>query len=485
MKTARRVIRLLLGSFVGLWLNAAEPKAAADSVVVIQGGRLFDSASGEMNPVAAVVIRGDRIESIVASGAALSIPAGATVLDARGRFLIPGLIDAHVHLVHVLRSMQMTGDEVFPLFLANGVTTVRDVGDEIVAEKLLADFAAAHPASAPRVFLGSLLVDGNPPYHQFISWPITDPAKVPAFVEEMSGWGVQTFKIYVGTERPVGQALIREAHRRGKWVTAHLGKYRPQDAVEDGIDSLEHIASILDFVLPPETPRWPTAPERVGMPEAEQAALLRRITAAKVRVDLSQPPASDLIAALLRHHVAVDPTLVVYRNWMLLRDRPEVQEHPDLARIPARLRDGWRRSAATSPLDPATLDLRRGEFAKQQELTGRLFRAGVELLVGTDTPVQFCPPGFALHQELELLVESGVPPAAALTAATRNNARSLAQSDQLGSIAPGKFADLVILDADPLADIRNTRKIFRVIRSGVVVDPAALLRDPVSPPATR
>ena len=461
------------------------PLRAVEQVVVVKGGQLFDPATGTLRPIAAVLIRGERIEAVVSEGSAVTIPTGATVVDARGRYLIPGLIDAHVHLVHVLRGMQVTADEIFPLFLAAGVTSVRDVGDEVVAEKFLMNFAAAHPAGAPRVFLGSLLVDGNPPYHQFISWPITDPAKVPAFVEEMSGWGVQTFKIYVGTERPVGQALIREAHRRGKWVTAHLGKYRPQEAVEDGIDSIEHIASVLDFVLPPEIPRWPTAPERVGMPPAEQAALQRRIGEAKLGVDFDAAPTAGLIAAMLRHKTALDPTLVVYRNWMLLRDQPEVQQHPDLARMPAKLRDGWRQSAAGSPLDPATLALRRGEFAKQKELTGRLHRAGVELLVGTDTPVQFCPPGFALHQELELLVESGLPPAAALTAATRNNARSLGQSAQLGSIEAGKLADLVILDADPLADIRNSRKIYRVIRAGCVTDPVELLRDSASPPAAR
>ena len=457
-------------------LPANEPTPSVASVVVIQGGQLFDPVAGTMKPVAAVFIYGDRIAFVVPEGQPVTIPAGAKVIDARGRFLIPGLIDAHVHLVHILRNMQITGDEILPLFLANGVTTLRDVGDEIVAEKLLWKFAEAHPESAPRLFLCSMLIDGNPPYHQFVSWPITDPARVPAFVDEMCSWGVQTFKIYVGVERPVGQVVIREAHRRGKWVTAHLGKYSPQDAVEDGIDSIEHIASILDFVLPPGTPRWPTAPERVGMPAAEQAALQRRISEVKVKVDLNQPPATDLIASILRHKVMIDPTLVVYKNWMLLRDLPEVQQHSDLGRIPKRLLDGWRLSAKYSPLDPLTLELRRGEFAKQQELTGRMYRAGVELMVGTDTPVQFCPPGFALQQELELLVASGLTPAAALTAATRNNARTLGQPEQLGSIEPGKLADVVILEADPLADIRNTRKIFRVIRSGVICDPAELFK---------
>lgn len=470
MKVPYRVLGCLL---VGLALAAAHAAGPA-GLVVVQGGELFDSASGHSSPVAGVIIRGERIEAVIPSGAALAIPAGATVVDARGRFLIPGLIDGHVHLVHVLRSLQMSGDEILPYFLANGVTSVRDVGDEVVAERLLATIAAEHPESAPRIFLGSMLVDGNPPYHQFISWPITDPARVPAFVDDMVGWGVQTFKIYVGTERPVGQALIREAHRRGKWVTAHLGRYRPQDAVEDGIDSLEHIASVLDFVLPPEVPRWPTAPERVGMSPAAQAALQRRIAEAKLEVDFRGATTTELVAAMLGHHVALDPTLVVYRNWMLLRDQAEVKQHPDLGRIPAKMLEGWRRSAAASPLDPATLNLRRGEFARQLELTGLLYRAGVELLVGTDTPVQFCPPGFALHQELELLVAAGLTPAAALTAATRNNAHSLGQSAQLGSIEVGKLADLVILNADPLADIRHTRDIFRIIRSGRVVNPAEL-----------
>ena len=119
---------------------------------------------------------------------------------------------------------------------------------------------------------------------------------------------------------------------------------------------------------------------------------------------------------------------------------------------------------------------RSQEFRKYQDLTGILHRAGVTLLAGTDSPEPYCPPGFALHQELELLVESGLAPSAALQAATVNNARSLKQADRLGSIAPGKLADLVILTADPTVDIRNTRKIERVIRGGQVCDPQALLR---------
>ncbi len=448
---------------------------AAPPVVVIEGGSAFDSAAGRMEPFAAMVIEGEYIRTIVPPGAAYVVPPGAQVVDARGRFVIPGLIDGHVHLVHILRTLQLTADTLFPLFLAQGVTTLRDVGDEVVAEKRLQAAAAAQPAAAPRIIMGSLLVDGNPPYHAFISRPITDPAKVPAFVDEMAGWDVQTYKIYAGASRPVGQALIREAHRRGKWVTAHLAwDYRPQDAAADGIDSLEHVGALLEFVLPPETPRWPPPAERAGRPATELAALERRILEIKANVDLTDPRVTALVTALVENKVAVNPTLVVYRNWMLLRDLPEVRQHPDLLAVPAQLREGWNRSADAQPPDPSTLDLRRRQFAKLQELTGRLYRAGVELLAGTDTPVQFCPPGGAMHQELELLTASGLPPAAALLAATRNNARAIGLSHQLGTIGPGMLADLVILDADPLVDIRNTRRIHRVLHAGLVVDPAVL-----------
>ena len=244
----------------------------------------------------------------------------------------------------------------------------------------------------------------------------------------------------------------------------------------DGIDSLEHAGALLEFVLPPETPRWPPPAERVGRSAAELAALERRILEIKATVDLTAPRVTGLIAGLVEHKVAVDPTLVVYRNWMLLRDLPEVREQPDLGALPSRLREGWIRAAQAQPLDPSTLELRRRQFAKLQELTGMLYRAGVELMAGTDTPVQFCPPGGAMHQELELLTASGLTPADALIAATLHNARAVGQADQLGTIEPGKLADLVILNADPLIDIRNTRKIHRVIHAGHVADPAVLLQ---------
>jgi len=449
--------------------------SSSQGFVVLRGGQFFDSVTAELRPLGAVVIEGERIKILVPPGQRVSIPRGARVIDTRGKFLIPGLIDAHVHLVHILNSAHMTGDEILPLYLANGITTLRDVGDEIVAQSLVAKHSRTHPDTAPRVFLSSPLVDADPPYHRLAGRAVKEPDEIPAFVDDMLRWGVQTFKIYVGTQRPVGKRLIEEAHRHEKWVTGHLGKYRAQDAVEDGIDSLEHISSVFDFVLPEYRPVMPPLNERDRYSPQELADLRYQVQVAEANADMAHPRVQNLIEKLVQRKVAVDPTLVVFRNWMLLRDLPEVHENPDVTAMPKRLQRTWHDSSRTGAPAPESLPLRQKIFRKQQELTGRLFRSGVSLLVGTDAPVAFCPPGFAIHQELALLVESGVSPAAALQMATLNNARTVQQDQNLGSIEAGKLADLVILEANPLAEIGNSRKIHSIIRGGKVCDRQALL----------
>src|SRR6185369_2488961 len=163
----------------------------------------------------------------------LAAPEGARVIDAKGKFIIPGLIDAHVHLVHRLNFAHVTGDEILPAFLAAGVTSVRDTGDEIVAQTLVARVAAAHPELCPRVFTCSFLLDADPPIHRDIGLPLADPARVPAVVADMAAWKVTTLKIYAGSGRAVGRKIIEEGHRHGLIVTGHLSNYTAQDAIDD------------------------------------------------------------------------------------------------------------------------------------------------------------------------------------------------------------------------------------------------------------
>jgi hypothetical protein len=448
-------VRTTFATAIVALLVAFHASRAEDPALVIHSVSLFDAESGTMQPNRTIVIRGSKIKVVGTQDKPAAIPEGAAILDGKGKYVIPGLIDAHVHLVHRLNFAHMTGDEVLPLFLANGVTSVRDTGDEIVAQTLVARYADAHPALCPRVFRASGLIDGNPPIHRDIGIGITDPAPIPGLVEDMAGWGVTTLKIYAGTARPVGRKVIEEGHRRGLIVTGHLSAYPAQDAVVDGIDCLEHIWSVFDFSIPPEIKKQPD----------------HRST-----LDLDNPQCRALVAMLARRKTLVDPTLTVFRNMLLLSDLEEVHGHADVKRMPERLRNYWHKYRQEQGLARSTRDRRQQEFQKYKDLTGILHRAGVPLLAGTDSPEPYCPPGYALHQELELLVESGLSPAAALQAATINNARSLKQEVDLGTIAPGKTADLVILMADPMADIRNTRKIKHVIHGGRICDPQVLLK---------
>jgi hypothetical protein len=435
--------------------------AAEQPALVIRGGSVFDSLSGKMQPNRTVVIEGGRIKVIGPADRLVSLPKGARTIDARGKFLIPGLIDAHAHLVqHVgapdgstaTKHPHLNGAEILPLFLGNGVTSIRDTGDPIVPQAAVAHYARARPEHCPRVFLCSPLLDGEPPFHR-VGQAVADPARVPDVVEDMVGWNVTTLKIYVGTERPVGRKIIEEGHRRGLVVTAHLGRYLAQDAVADGVDCLEHIWSVFNYIIPPEALKLP-------FPRSD--------------LDLNNPRARALIGMLVKRKVRVVPTLVVFRNMLLLPDTDLVFRHPDNLRVPKRMLAYWHQYPNRSGLPSATLPVRRRELQKYKDLVGMLHRAGVPILAGTDTPCPYVPPGFSMHQELELLVESGMPPAAVLQAATIEGARGLKQGDQLGSIEAGKRADLVILDGDPLADIRNTRKIHRVVRGGRVLEPKRL-----------
>jgi hypothetical protein len=429
--------------------------AEEQHTVVIKNATVFDSPSGRMLNDCTILIKGDRIRGVGTPKNPVEIPKSAQLLDATDKFVIPGLIDAHVHLVHLSHFMHVTGDEFLPMFLAAGVTTVRSTGDPIVAQVGVAHYAQAHPHLCPRVFTASPLIDRAPPIHGDVGYALTDPAEVPAFVEDMARWKVTTLKIYAGTPREIGKQVIENGHQHGLKITAHLGAYTAQDAAMDGIDSLEHIESVFDFCIPSNLTSQPNY---------------------RANLDLRNPKCQALVTLLAKQRVAVDPTLVVFRNMLYLNNLKVYSEHPDVALCPERMQEYWVRYSTTQRRqDPETKMMRRQLIAKYQELTGVLHRLGVPILVGTDAPEPFVPPGFSLHQELEMLVESGLTPTAALQAATVNNARILGQEKNLGSIESGKLADLLILAADPTKEIKNTREIDVVIRGGLICQPKIVL----------
>ncbi len=414
--------------------------------IAITNINLFDPVTGSMLPNRTILINNDRIVAIGKPDAPVKVPVFSKVIDGSGKYIIPGLIDAHTHLVFPLDSANVKGEEVLPLYLGNGVTSVRDIGDGIKEQRRVADFADGHPKTCPTVFLCSPLIDGASPYHgaDLVSTPITDPAKVPAFIDSLVAYGVTTLKIYVYADSAVFRKVIEEGHKHGLIVSAHLPSnvVRTEDALNWGLDVIEHI---------------------FGAPED-----------------------SLLIAQMVRQGTMLDPTLVVFKNMLLFNNDPEIFQNKENYYVPASLQQYWNsyRDNATwinAKLTGENLESRKAYMEKCKNTTGKLYRAGVTLLAGTDTPEPYCPPGFSLHDELVLLVESGLPPAAALKCATMNNARALKQGNNLGSIEVGKIADMVILNDNPLTDIRNTRTIYRVIHGGIVCDPKSVLPSPRVP----
>ena len=449
MKEGRATLRFVTTATL-LTAACTSPPDPSTPTLAIRNTSVFDTQTATFVSGRTVLIRNDRIVSVDPAEEA-NLPPATEVIDGEGKFLIPGLIDAHVHLTHVLYQAGITADAILPYFLANGVTTVRSTGDNVVAQSLLRRWADEHPSLSPRLFLASWLIGNAPPIHKDIGWTITSPDDVPAFVTHMSKWGVTTLKIYANCLPEVARKVIAEGRRQGLVVTGHLRDYPVEDAIAHGIDSLEHIESVSDF--------------------------LRADPRDRHSLDIGSDRARRLVQIIADSGVFVDPTLSVFWGTLFFVDVDEVVNHPDNLKMPRPLQDFWAvdRQRRLRGYAAGPLDTRRATFRKYQDLVGMLHRAGAKILVGTDAPEPQVPAGYSLHQEMEFLVESGMSPAAVLQAATMVNASVLRHEDDLGSVEPGKLADLVLLRTNPLGDIRNTRHIERVINRGVALRPAEIL----------
>lgn len=426
-------------------LRAGGPPRGSDALV-IGNVTVFDARTRQHRRGQSVLVRGDRIVAI-GPAASFATPEGARVIDGTGKYLIPGLIDVHMHMTEMLRFGGLTGEEVLPTYLHYGITTVRSTGDLPERQQELRRAAEANPSRYPRLFTGSPLIDGNPTYHPSYSQVITNVNDVRPFVSRMKAHEIDTLKLYIGVSREVGQRVITEGHAQGMQVVGHLRNYTAMDAAIDGIDVIEHIVSLADSVANVPGDRFSFDPHSAGT--------------------------QRLIETLVRHGTAVDPTLTVVWGTLLFPDDPAVSEQADHARVPESMRALWRAEnvARSARVGSVPVERRKKTFADYQTFVGMLKRAGVPILVGSDAPNVHIAPGASLHREMEFLAGSGMSPGEVLSAATLGNARALRVEDRIGTVEPGREADLVLLEADPLADVRNTRRISAVVRRGEITQP--------------
>jgi imidazolonepropionase-like amidohydrolase len=386
-------------------------------VLAMTGGTLIDvTGKRPPQPDTTVVVTDGRITAIGPTRR-VSVPAGATTVNAAGKTLIPGLWDMHSHFEQV---------EWGPIYLASGVTTVRDVGNELEFITSVRDAVKSGRGIGPRMLLAGI-VDGNGPNAMgAIRAATADEGR--EVVRRYHDAGFDQIKIYSSISIDVLRAITAEAHRLGMSVTGH---------VPDGINTLRAIDAGMD-----------------------------QINHAEYIANVASPDARRVIAAMKQHHTVLDPTLALYELLARPFDRPIESFEPGFTHVARELRTPL--SGFGSPVDAAPFRQRR--FERELMLVGELHRAGIPIVAGTDQSV----PGFSLHREIELYVKAGFTPLAALQSATIVPARAMKKEGDSGSLEVGKRGDIVILDANPLDDIANTRKIFRVVTNGRVFEPGPL-----------
>lgn len=412
---------------------ATSARTVPHGPLAITGATLIDGTNRAPIADAVVVLDGD---TIVAAGprGAIAIPAGATTLDATGKFLVPGLWDMHAHVEQV---------EQGGVYLAAGVTTVRDMGNILDFITGIRDAIERGQGIGPRVLVDGL-VDGEGP-GSLGTLRITAPGDIAKVVDQLRALGCPEVKIYSSMAPALVAPIATYAHAHGMRVVGHVPDgMTSQQAVDAGYDSISHLNSLFDA---------DDGPKDLSRDEA----LARRAT-----LDLSRPAFATLIATLASHHTVIDDTTALFEQFSFAPDDLAKRE-PGLARLPREL------AALFAPVSPKSAALASKAFAKNLELLALLRAHHIPVVAGTDITI----PGHSLHRELELYVLAGYTPLEALQAATSVPARFM-HRDDLGTIEAGKRADVVVLAADPLADIHNIRRIDRVVARGVIYDPRAL-----------
>lgn len=439
--------------------------------LVLRGATLIDGHGGLPLADAMVRVEGDTIAAAGASAALPSLP-GDEELDLHGRWLIPGLVDAHVHI-------GPPQAERLPLSVAAGVTTVLDLGGQVPHLQGYREAVATGRRTGPRIFFTGPMLEEGEPYEGFASFSHRMTRPVEDEVNRLADQGVDAIKLYITIRPETARRAVRAAHFRGLPVFMHGQATWGDDAATAGVDGLEHLMAF--GALAPVAER----PDAARMTPFEYGGWLWHTLAG---VDVEAPAARTLVQRLVDANVALDPTLVLFaaRPAAMGDDGGDTvlddPEHAPAMRYLApetvtSVRGRWleRRAAA----DRASEDARartRAAWANMLALVGAFHRAGGRVLAGTDSPNVAIVPGYSLHRELELLTRTGMTPMDALVAATRHPAERLGRAGAFGTIEPGAAADLLVLSADPLADIRNTRSIERLLLRGRLLDPALLLK---------
>jgi hypothetical protein len=407
-----------------------------------------------------VVVVGNRV---VAVGRNIRIPEGARVIDASGKYLIPGLWDMHAHLLsHNKR------DSFFPLYVVNGVTAVRDMNSLLPMREInqWRREIAAGTLVGPRLAAVAGPLIAGPGTRQPAEQRVSSESEARRAVIARKEMGVDFIKVGSNIPRPVYLAIADESRRQRLTLVGHVPGTSVAEALEAGQRGIEHAGRLLQASSPLE---GELADERLGIRQTEVPFMLEGLRlSARARRTYSEGRVRTLAGRFRSKGAWLVPTLVQGYAWPYVRNG-DIPYRDWLKYMPQTFTRAWKAGGAQfgQPTEGDFLDA-QANFEKTIEIVGVMHGAGVGIMAGTDASGGFIGliPGISLHYELVLLVKAGLTPLEALRAATLNPARFLGQEKELGTVERGKLADLVLLDADPLGQITNTQKIAAVIVNG-------------------
>jgi Amidohydrolase family len=431
---------------------------------------VIDVTGGPPQSDSTVLVSGTHISAIGPSSS-IRIPTGAKVIDATGKFLIPGLADMHLHLTG---AGEPEGSREFflPLLVANGITTVRDMGGNVEYLRKLRSEITSGDRPGPQIFFTGPYLDGNPPSFQ-PSIVVQNASEAVAAVDKLKSEGVDFIKVQSRLLPDPYFAIARESKMRDIRFVGHVpDSITVAQASDAGQASIEHLTGVLlacstreeelrerQLVhLPKETPRDAKQRERVW-----QRDLLDSYSGEK---------AAGLIKKLSENNTWQVPTLVLLLDLVYITTANSHEDDPRLKYVPQSVQANWRQSRKMLLENQTAEDFQQrvGLAKRSLEIVGKMNAANIHLMAGTDSAAPDVFPGFALHEELSYLVQAGLTPLQALQSATSKPAEFLVRSEMRGHIAAGQRADLALLDANPLDDIRNTEKIRAVVLNGNLLE---------------
>jgi imidazolonepropionase-like amidohydrolase len=415
--------------------------------LVFRNTNMFDAGQARMIPHTTVVIAGNRIQS-VGPDATATIPTGAEIIDAGGKALLPGLWDMHVHISPGPDGM---------LHIAAGVTSARDMGNDTGTVLGLKKKFDQGTEIGPRLVLAGMM-DSPGPYTVPIGLLASTEPEARTIVNRYADLGFEQIKIYSSMKPELVPAIIEEVHKRGLRVSGHVPAFMTaEQVVRLGFDEVQHVNFLfLNFIDSVKDTRAMSRFTAVG---SDAAGL-----------DFSSARVRNFFQLLKDRHTVSDPTLATFEDMYMSRAGTMT---PNMAAVGDRLPSQVRRGlfGGGLPIGPGMDQRYRDSYAAMIRMVGELYKSGITIVAGTDGW-----PGFELHRELELYVRAGIPAPEVLRIATLGAARVMKHDNERGSIAPGKLADVILVDGDPSTNISDIRKVITVVRNGVVYRSADLYR---------